>query len=129
MNFPEELRYAADHEWALLGGDGVVTAGITDYAQDQLGEVVWVGLPKVGQAVKQHQPLAEVESVKSASDVFSPCTGEVIEVNATLDEAPTTLNEDPYGAGWIARIKPDNPDELDTLLDADAYAGSLTLDS
>ena len=120
MNVPEDRRYTADHEWALVEG-GRVRIGITDYAQDALGDVVFVQLPAVGTVVEPGGACSEVESTKSVSDIYAPVAGTVVEVNAELAEAPQRLNEDPYGAGWICLIEPAGPAALDTLLDADAY--------
>lgn len=120
MNVPDDLRYSADHEWARLE-DGRVRIGITDYAQDALGDVVYVEVPEVGAAVAAHDKLSEVESTKSVSDIFAPVAGTVVEVNADLADAPERLNEDPYGEGWICVIEPASPDAVAELLDADAY--------
>ena len=121
MKVPEDRRYTKDHEWALLEG-GRVRIGITDYAQDALGDVVFVQLPAVGAVVEAGGACSEVESTKSVSDVYSPVAGTVVEVNAELAEAPQRLNEDPYGAGWICAIEPSTPATLDELLDAGAYS-------
>ena len=120
MNVPDDLRYSADHEWARLE-DGRVRIGITDYAQDALGDVVYVEVPDVGTSVAAHDKLSEVESTKSVSDIFAPVAGTVVEVNADLANAPKRLNEDPYGEGWICVIEPSSPAEVDGLLSADAY--------
>ena len=120
MNVPDDLRYSADHEWARLE-DGRVRIGITDYAQDALGDVVYVEVPDVGTSVAAHDKLSEVESTKSVSDIFAPVAGTVVEVNADLADAPERLNEDPYGEGWICVIEPSSPAEVDGLLSADAY--------
>ncbi len=120
MNIPEDLRYSTDHEWAAVDGD-VVRIGITDYAQDALGDVVYVELPQVGDRVDQGEPFGEVESTKSVSELFAPVTGAVSEVNDELAGAPQRLNEDPYGDGWICAIAFDDAAELDSLLDADGY--------
>jgi len=121
MNVPADRRYTKDHEWALLE-DGGVRIGITEYAQDALGDVVFVQLPDVGAVVEAGGACAEVESTKSVSDVYAPVAGTVVEVNAELAEAPQRLNEDPYGAGWICVVDPADPGALDALLDADAYS-------
>jgi glycine cleavage system H protein len=126
MNVPDDRRYSRDHEWALLEGDRV-RMGITDYAQDALGDVVFVQLPDVGAAVTAGESLGEVESTKSVSDIYAPVTGQVVEVNAELSDAPNRLNEDPYGEGWICVIEPDDPGSMDGLLDPDAYR-QLTAD-
>ncbi len=120
MNVPEDLRYTADHEWARLEG-GQVRIGITDYAQDALGDVVFVQLPEPGKGVKAGESFAEVESTKSVSDVYAPVDGTVVEINADLGDAPQRLNDDPYGEGWICVIRPDDTGALSSLLDADGY--------
>jgi glycine cleavage system H protein len=120
MNVPEELRYSSDHEWVRRDGE-VVRMGITDYAQDALGDVVFVQVPTVGADVTAGDPFIEVESTKSVSDVYAPVSGAVVEVNEALAEAPQVLNEDPYGEGWICAIRMTDPSELDQLLDAAAY--------
>ena len=119
-NVPHDRRYTKDHEWALLE-DGRVRMGITDYAQDALGDVVFVQLPEVGATVTAGESLGEVESTKSVSDVYAPVSGQVVEVNGELTDAPNRLNEDPYGEGWICVIEPQDPAGLSALLDADAY--------
>jgi glycine cleavage system H protein len=120
MNYPEQLRYSAEHEWVAVDGNRA-RVGITDYAQDALGDVVYVQLPEVGSTVAAMASCAEVESTKSVSDIFAPVGGIVAEVNQTLDGAPETLNQDPYGAGWIFVLEMSNPSELDSLMDAAAY--------
>lgn len=125
MNTPEELRYAKSHEWARVEGDGSVTVGITDFAQDQLGDVVFVELPSVGSTVEQGEQVAVIESVKTASDIYAPVAGEVSAVNHELDAKPETINESPYDGGWLFRLVPANPAELDGLLDAASYVGSV----
>ena len=121
MNVPEDRRYTKDHEWALLD-DGRVRIGITEYAQDALGDVVFVQLPDVGTVVEAGGACSEVESTKSVSDVYSPVAGTVVEVNGELAEAPQRLNDDPYGTGWICVIQPAGPADLETLLDPAAYS-------
>jgi glycine cleavage system H protein len=121
MDFPEDLRYTSEHEWARLSGDGLVTMGITDYAQDALGDIVYVALPEVGLIADPGGTVGEVESTKSVSEIYAPCGGEVVAVNSALDDTPEKINADPYGDGWIARIRPIDPAELDGLMDADAY--------
>lgn len=121
MNVPDDLRYTADHEWARQE-NGRVRIGITDYAQDALGDVVFVQLPDAGAAVVGGGPLSEIESTKSVSDVYAPVSGEVVEVNSELADAPERVNQDPYGAGWICVISPTDPAALDALMDAGAYA-------
>ena len=119
--FPTELKYAATHEWARLEDDGTVTVGISDHAQDALGDVVYVEHPEVGQPVLQEEEAGVVESVKAASDIYAPVGGTVVAVNAALDDAPEKVNQDPYGDGWFFRIRPDNASDLEELLDADGY--------
>lgn len=120
MNVPAELRYSKDHEWARLE-DGKVRVGITDYAQDALGDVVFVELPAVGDRVTRGESFGEVESTKSVSELYAPVSGTVTEVNGDLADAPERLNDDPYGEGWICVIEPDDVADLDELLDAEAY--------
>ena len=120
MNVPDELRYTSDHEWAKLE-DGKVRIGITDYAQDALGDVVFVQLPEPGSTVESGATFSEVESTKSVSDIYAPVAGTVIEVNNELSDAPQRLNEDPYGEGWICTIELTDPGEVDGLLDAAGY--------
>lgn len=120
MDIPEQLRFTADHEWVQIDGD-VVTVGITWFAQSELGDVVYVDLPKTGAACVKDQPFGEVESTKSVSDLFAPVSGEVTEVNPDLDADPGTVNTDPYGAGWMIKIRVTDPAQLDELLDADHY--------
>ena len=120
MNVPDDLKYSEDHEWVRPEG-GRVRFGITDYAQDALGDVVFVQVPSVGAAVTRGASISEVESTKSVSDIYAPVTGTVVEVNDELADAPQRINEDPYGEGWIAVIEPTDASELDQLLDAAAY--------
>lgn len=121
-NTPTHLKYAAEsHEWAQLGSDGVVTAGITDYAQNSLGDVVYVELPEVGRIVKQTEQIAVVESVKAASDIYAPVSGTIVAVNDGLADSPEAINESPYDKGWFFKIKAADTSELDGLLSADAY--------
>jgi len=120
MNVPEELRYSSDHEWVSRDGD-VVRVGVTDYAQDALGDVVFVQVPTVGAEVNAGDAFGEVESTKSVSDVYAPVSGTVVEVNEALADAPQALNEDPYGEGWICAIRISDSTQLDGLLDAEAY--------
>ena len=120
MNVPDDLRYTPDHEWARLEG-GQVRIGITDYAQDALGDVVYVQLPEPGAVVSPGDSFAEVESTKSVSDVYAPVAGTVVEVNADLADAPQRLNEDPYGEGWLCVIEPEGIETVSSLLDADGY--------
>ena len=117
---PEGLIYTKEHEWIKVEGNEI-TVGITDYAQNALTDVVWVELPELGVSVKSMDSFANVESVKSVSEIYAPISGEVIEINEDLEDAPETVNTDPYGDGWICRMSMDNPGELDALLDAAAY--------
>lgn len=121
MEFPEDLRYTKEHEWVRDEGDGRVRVGITDYAQDALGDVVYVDVPQVGTSVTADQPLSEVESTKSVSDVYAPVSGTVSECNTLLQERPELVNEQPYGDGWIVLLEIAEPSELDRLMDAAAY--------
>ena len=118
--YPDELRYHPEHDWARIDGE-VATFGVTWYAQDALGEVVFYEPPEVGKEVKKDEAYAEVESVKAVSDVYSPLSGEVTEVNATLAENPEKINEDPYGDGWMVKVKLSDSSEADGLMDAAAY--------
>ncbi len=120
MEFPQDLKYTREHEWARRKGSQLVV-GITDFAQDQLGDVVFVELPEVGDQVKKGESFGVVESTKAVSELFSPVTGKVVEVNDPLADAPETLNEDPYEEGWMIVVAPSDPKELDALLDASAY--------
>ena len=120
MNVPDDLRYSKDHEWARLE-DGRIRIGITDYAQDALGDVVFVQIPDVGAAVVQGDSFSEVESTKSVSDIYAPVSGSIAEVNQDLADAPQRVNEDPYGEGWLVVIDPDDPSQYEQLLDAAAY--------
>jgi glycine cleavage system H protein len=120
MNVPEELRYSSDHEWARTEGDRI-RVGITDYAQDALGDVVFVDLPAKDAALEAGGLLGEVESTKSVSEIYAPVAGQVVEVNSALADAPETLNADPYGEGWICVIVPSDPASVEGLLDADGY--------
>ena len=119
---PSELKYTRSHEWVRVDDDGIVTIGITDHAQELLGDLVFVELPEVGAELGAGGECAVVESVKAASDVFSPVSGEVVEVNDALADAPETINQDAYEAGWIFRLRLSDPGELDGLMDADSYA-------
>jgi glycine cleavage system H protein len=120
MNFPEDLRYAPNHEWSRRDGD-TIRMGISDFAQDALGDVVYVELPKTGMKIGAGEPYAEVESTKSVSDVYAPVSGTVIAVNNALDENPELVNTDPYGEGWFAEIEMSEPSEFDALMDLSAY--------
>lgn len=122
MQIPEELRYAENHEWARTEDDGAIRVGITDYAQDALGDIVYVDLPDVGRTLAAGEAFGEVESTKSVSDVYAPLAGTVEAVNEALVDAPETVNADPYGDGWFIVIRPDGDASLDSLMDAAAYA-------
>jgi glycine cleavage system H protein len=119
-SYPEELRYHQEHDWARVEG-GEATFGITWYAQDKLGEVVFFEPPAPGAQVSANEPYAEIESVKAVSDVFAPLSGEVLEVNEAVSETPELINEDPYGAGWLVKVRLSDPSEPDALMDARAY--------
>ncbi|HLT25473.1 MAG TPA: glycine cleavage system protein GcvH [Zeimonas sp.] len=122
MDNPPDLRYTATHEWVRRESDGTLTVGITFHAQDALGELVYVELPDAGRVVKQGEACVVVESTKAASDVYAPVDGEVIEINDKLADAPETVNAEPFGAGWLFRLRPSDPSQLDALLDAAQYA-------
>jgi glycine cleavage system H protein len=124
-SYPEDLRYHPEHDWARIDDD-VATFGITWYAQDALGEVVFFDPPEVGSSVTAGEPYAEVESVKAVSDVIAPLSGEIVEVNTALGDSPEAINEDPYGEGWLARVRLSDPGEADGLLDAGAYTSTLS---
>ena len=121
MNVPADLKYAQSHEWAKLEADGLVTIGITDHAQEALGDIVFLELPQVGRKLRAGEECAVVESVKAASDIYAPVAGEVVAVNQAAADAPESVNQDAYAA-WLFRLKPDNAADLDKLLDAVAYA-------
>lgn len=120
-NIPKDLKYTKSHEWVKLNGDSTVTVGITHHAQDLMGDMVFVDLPQAGTKVTSGKECGVVESVKAASDVYAPVSGEIVEANAALADSPETVNKDCYGAGWMFRLKPANKAELDALLDAKAY--------
>jgi glycine cleavage system H protein len=128
-NIPADLKYAKTHEWARLNEDGSVTVGISDNAQEQLGDLVYVEVPDVGRVVAAQQPCAVVESVKAASDVYAPLAGEIVEVNSSLLDGPETINHDAYGKGWMFRLSPRDPGELEKLMDAGAYEAFLESES
>jgi glycine cleavage system H protein len=121
MEFPDDVRYTKEHEWVRDEGSGRVRVGITDYAQDALGDVVYVDVPEVGTAVTAAQPFSEVESTKSVSDVYSPVTGTVLERNPLLEDRPELVNESPYADGWLVVLEAADPAELGDLMDAEAY--------
>ena len=124
MTIPDDLRYTREHEWARRKGKNVAV-GITEYAQDQLGDVVYLELPDIGDAVKKGEAFGVVESTKAVSELFAPISGKIVEVNDPLVEAPENINEDPYEEGWMVVIEPSDPAELDVLLDAKAYQSFL----
>ena len=124
-NYPEDLLYHDQHDWARLDGDEHAVFGITWYAQDSLGEVVFYDPPEVGATVDKDSSYAEVESVKAVSDVVAPLSGEIVEVNEALADAPNAINEDPYGSGWLVKVRISDPAERDMLMDAEAYSTSL----
>ena len=124
-SYPDELRYHPEHDWARIDGDEAVF-GVTWYAQDSLGDVVFFDPPEVGATVSKDEPYTEVESVKAVSDVVAPLSGEITEVNEALGDAPEQINEDPYGEGWMVKIRLSNVSEADDLMDASAYEGTLT---
>jgi glycine cleavage system H protein len=124
-SYPEDLLYHPEHDWARVEGD-TATFGITWYAQDSLGEVVFFDPPEVGSTVTKDEPYTEVESVKAVSDVYAPLSGEIVEVNTSLGENPEKMNEDPYGEGWIAKVRLSDPGETESLMDAAAYQASLS---
>ena len=124
-SYPDDLKYHAEHDWARVDGD-TATLGITWYAQDQLGEVVFFDPPEVGTQISKDSPYAEVESVKAVSDVIAPLSGEIVEVNAALKDSPEQINDDSYGEGWLVKVKLSDPSELDALMDSEKYQESLS---
>lgn len=124
-DIPRELHYMPSHEWARLESDDTITVGITDHAQHQLGDLVFVELPDDQSELEKGGEMAVLESVKTAADAYAPISGKVIEVNPQLESRPELINQDPYGDGWICRIQPSDPSELDDLLDADGYAAEI----
>ena len=124
-SYPDGLKYHPEHDWALIDGE-TATFGVTWFAQDALGEVVFFDPPEVGSSVTKDEPYAEVESVKAVSDVIAPLSGEIVEVNGGLGDSPEAINEDPYGAGWMVKVKLSDVSEIDSLLEPDAYKGTLS---
>jgi glycine cleavage system H protein len=120
-NIPNDLQYTEEHEYVRKGKDGNAEIGITDYAQGELGDVVYIELPKVGTKFSKHDVFGTIEAVKAVSELFAPIAGEVVAINDRLDKEPALVNTDPYGAGWMIKVKPTNPGEVDGLLTADAY--------
>jgi glycine cleavage system H protein len=125
MDFPADLRYSEEHEWVRVDGD-TATMGISDYAQDQLGDIVYLDLPAVGASVKQFEKLGEIESVKAVSDLYSPASGEVIDVNQEAVDSPELVNNDAYGRGWLVKVRLSDTTEIDKLMDAQAYDEFVT---
>lgn len=120
MNIPDNLRYSKDHEWAKLEGD-VVIEGITDYAQQELADIIYVNLPQVGREVKQGEAIGSIDAVKTVADIYAIVSGTIVEVNNELKEHPDFVNKEPYGKGWMIKIKPSNPSEYSSLLDSEGY--------
>ena len=125
MNIPSNLKYTKSHEWVRVEGDGTITVGITDHAQELLGDLVFVELPEVGKEFAAEQEAAVVESVKAVSDIFAPVNGTVVEINDTLNDAPEKVNQDPYGQGWIAVLELTDASGLTELMDSEAYAAQV----
>ncbi len=123
---PTDRKYSKDHEWVLMDGSSTGVVGITEFAQDHLGDVVYLDLPKVGTKLAQFDKLGEVESVKAVSDIFSPVSGEIVDINESLSGSPELVNEDPFGQGWLVRIETSDPMELDSLLTAEQYEAFLS---
>ena len=120
MNFPQELKYTKDHEWVRVEGD-LVVIGITDFAQSELGDIVYVDVDTLDETIDANEVFGSVEAVKTVSDLFMPITGEVVEFNEALEDEPEVVNEDPYGKGWMIKVKPSNIEDVQNLLDAEAY--------
>lgn len=124
-NIPENLRYSKDHEWVLVDGE-IATIGITDYAQNSLGDVVYVDMPRVGDSFETHEAFGSVESVKAVSEIFTPLAGEIAELNTGLNDTPEAVNSDPYGSGWMIKLKMRNSGEADAMLSAEEYEEYLS---
>ncbi|MCD7969648.1 MAG: glycine cleavage system protein GcvH [Alistipes sp.] len=124
MNIPSGLKYSSDHEWVRVEGD-VAVVGITDFAQSQLGDIVFVDVTTVGETLTQNEVFGSIEAVKTVSDAFLPVGGEIVEFNEALNDAPDTVNKDPYGEGWMVKVRMSDPSELDSLMDAEAYQASI----
>jgi glycine cleavage system H protein len=129
MTFPDDCRYTKDHEWVRLGDDGLAAVGVTDYAQQELGDIVFVELKETGEAVAAEEPFGTVEAVKTVSELFAPIAGTIEEVNAGLDSAPETVNQDPYGDGWMVKIRPDNAADVDALMSVEEYKHLIGADA
>jgi len=127
-NIPTELKYATSHEWVSVAIDGIVTVGITEHAQDLLGDMVFVELPDVDDSISTGDDVAVAESVKAASDIYAPISGTVVEINEALEDAPELVNSDAFGEGWLFKVKLDDASELENLLDAEGYASSIDED-
>jgi len=125
-NIPADLRYTEEHEYVRKAKDGTVEIGITDYAQGELGDIVYIELPKAGAKFSKHDVFGTIEAVKAVSELFAPISGEVVAVNGRLDKEPALVNSDPYGAGWMIKVKPTNPSELDGLMSSDAYSKQIS---
>jgi glycine cleavage system H protein len=125
MNFPQDLRYTSEHEWVRVTEGNIATIGITDFAQGELGDIVYVDIDSIGNHLNANEVFGSVEAVKTVSDLFMPVDGKVLEVNATLDGSPELVNTDPYGAGWIIKIEMSDPSQLEGLMDAAAYESSV----
>ena len=121
MKNPDNLLYTKEHEWALFGKDDVVVIGITDYAQNQLGDIIFIEFPQIGEHISSGDIFGEIEAVKTVSELYAPISGSIIEVNIALEEKPDLVNNDPFGGGWIIKINSTNPDEKKTLMDSNAY--------
>jgi len=129
MNFPDDCRYTKDHEWVRMEADGTATVGITDYAQTELGDIVFVELQEAGTALAAEESFGTVEAVKTVSELFAPVAGTIEAVNDALDGAPETVNQDPYGDGWMVRIRPDDPAAVDALMSAEEYRHHIGADA
>jgi len=124
MNFPKDLKYTEDHEWVRVNGK-IAEVGVTDHAQSELGDIVYIDIPDFDAKVTAGETVGTIEAVKTVADMFAPVSGKIVEVNTALNDAPETVNQDPYGAGWIVKIEMSNPAELDKLMDADKYSATL----
>ena len=120
-NIPNDLQYTEEHEYVRKGADGIAEIGITDYAQGELGDIVYIELPKIGTKFGKHDVFGTIEAVKAVSELFAPIAGEVVAINERLDKEPALVNTDPYGAGWMIKVRPTNPSEVDALIGSDAY--------